>query len=68
MCESTVYTLNGEEMEPLFEHLDALEVKGDILKMTSLFGETGKMHGKVMKFSLVDHKVYVQRLPSDEHT
>ncbi len=60
MCEATVYRKNRETIEPCFEHLDSLEVENETLKMTSLFGETETVRGKVKKFSLVDHKVIIE--------
>lgn len=62
MCESTVYITRGGHMESRFEHLDGLEVYGDSVVMTDMFGESKKIHGKVKKFSLVEHSVMIETI------
>jgi predicted RNA-binding protein len=67
MCESTVYLQNGQGSTPYFEHLDQLVVEGNKVKIVNLFGESETLHGKVKKFSLLDHKVIVESLdPADQ--
>jgi len=60
MCESTVYLKNRKGSTPCFEHLDQLVVEGDIVRVINLFGERETLHGKVKRFSLLDHKVIVE--------
>jgi predicted RNA-binding protein len=64
MCESTIYIQNAQGSSPYFEHLDKLEVEGDNLKIVNLFGESETLHGKVKRFSLLDHKVIVESTDS----
>jgi predicted RNA-binding protein len=60
MCESTVYIQNSKGSAPYFEHLDKLVVEGDTVRIVDLFGESKTLHGKVKRFSLIDHKVIVE--------
>ena len=67
MCESTVYIQNAQGSSPYLEHLDKLVVEGDNLKMVNLFGESETLHGKVKRFSLLDHKVIVESTDSRDN-
>ena len=62
MCESTAYILKDGKEELFFEDIESLENRADEVKMVSVFGEEKTIHGKVKRFSLVDHKIILEPL------
>jgi predicted RNA-binding protein len=63
MCESAVYLREGAQESLLLQGLDVLEVNGDFMEMSSLFGEKKGIRARVIGCSLVDHKVILAPLP-----
>jgi len=63
MCESSVYLKEGDKEFLFLQGLDVLEVNGDFIEMSSLFGEKKGIRARVIGCSLVDHKVILEPLP-----
>lgn len=60
MCEAAVYIRKGAEEEFFLESLDILEVKGESIEMTNIFGEQQNLKARVKALSLVDHKILLE--------
>jgi predicted RNA-binding protein len=60
MCEASVYLREGA-LESLFlQGLDVLEVNGDFIEMSSLFGEKKRVRARLIGCLLVDHKIILE--------
>jgi predicted RNA-binding protein len=60
VCESTAYMLKNGKEELVLEHVDFLESQEGVVRMVNLFGEEKSVHGRVKRFSLVDHKIILE--------
>ncbi len=60
MCEATAYVLRNGKEEVLMTDIDTLEPQGEVIKITSLFGEEKIITGRIKTISLVDHKILIE--------
>jgi predicted RNA-binding protein len=60
MCEAAVYVRRDAGEELFLESLEALEVKGESVEMTDIFGEQEKLKARVKILSLVDHRILLE--------
>ena len=63
MCEANAYFIENGQEELVLETVDTVEPDGDGLKLTSIFGEQKFVSARIAALSLVDHKVYLEKLP-----
>ena len=58
MCESHAYWSKPDgTLELVLESVDVVEPQGDGLMLTTIFGETRFVKGRILKMELVDHKI-----------
>jgi len=62
MCEANVYLMESEEPELIMEAVDTVEPEDDGIKLVSIFGDQKFLKARIHSLSLVDHKVYLERL------
>ncbi len=64
MCESSVFMIKDGKEELIIENLDLMEKIGkDEFRLRNIFGEEKIVKGKIRKFSLVEHKIFLE--PAD---
>ena len=62
MCETNAY-LKGEGSEELFlESLARVEVDGDMLYLTSIFGDKKTVNGRILEVNFQGGKIILERL------
>jgi predicted RNA-binding protein len=62
MCEANAYLMESNEPELVMEAVDTVEPEGDGIKLVSIFGDQKFLKARIHSLSLVDHKVYLERL------
>ena len=62
MCESTAYLVENGEEKLFFEGVDMLENDDDQVRMVDIFGDEKTIRARIKRFSLVDHKIYLEPL------
>lgn len=61
MCVSKVYIIeNGKEML-IMEEIENIEINGDEIIFTDLFGEKKKIEAKIKKIDFENHKVFLTK-------
>jgi predicted RNA-binding protein len=63
MCEANAFLLKDGKEELILEALDALENDGELVRMANIFGEQKVIRAKIVRMSLVEHKVILEPLP-----
>jgi predicted RNA-binding protein len=62
MCETNAY-LKGEGSEELFlESLARVEVDGDMLYLTSIFGDKKTVNGRILEINFQGGKIIIERV------
>ncbi|MGF7185340.1 putative RNA-binding protein [Desulfitispora alkaliphila] len=63
MCEASAFFINesGEE-ELVLESVDKLVPQGEELVMENIFGQKKIVKAKVKELSLLEHKIYLERV------
>ncbi len=62
MCEANAYLIKDGKEELFLESLDKVEPDNGNLRLTSIFGEQKFVKGKVVRLSLVDHRVVIEQI------
>jgi len=62
MCEANAYLINEDEPELLMEAVDLVEPEGDGIKLVSIFGDQKFINARIHSLSLVDHKIFLQKV------
>ena len=62
MCQSSVYMGEEGNEELVFEEVDSLEAEEGEVRLVNLFGEEKRLKARIRKFSLVDHKIFLEAL------
>ncbi len=62
MCETNAFVMaaGGEEM--LLESLSKIEVKGDSLQLSNIFGDRKELLGRIVEINFQGGKVFIERL------
>ncbi len=62
MCETNAFVraAGGEEM--LLESLSKIEVKGDSLQLSNIFGDRKELVGRIVEINFQGGKVFIERL------
>jgi predicted RNA-binding protein len=64
MCEANAYFIEDGKEVLVLASVDKVEPEGGGLKLTSIFGEQMFVAAKIASLSLVDHKVFLAKLPA----
>lgn len=62
MCEAKAYLLLGQREEELMEAVEEVSQEGGEIFISSIFGETKRLKGRLRSFSLVNHKILIEPL------
>ena len=57
MCDTHVYVLKNNKEEKILENVDKVEMNGDELRMTSIFGEQMILNAKFKSFNSSEGKL-----------
>ncbi|MEW6524907.1 MAG: CooT family nickel-binding protein [Bacillota bacterium] len=62
MCEANAYVQEPDGNYTVFlESVDVIQPQADGLLLTTIFGETKFIKGRILRLELVDHKIILQR-------
>ena len=61
MCEANAYLLKNGKEDLFLKALDTVEPDNGNLCLTNIFGEQKFIKGKILRLSLVDHKVIIEQ-------
>jgi len=62
MCEAVVYLNKGEEGEEIMRDVLLVEVQGDRLLVTDLFGNEKELSAKIRNINFSQHRVIVEEV------
>jgi predicted RNA-binding protein len=62
MCEAIVYLVNQGEEKEVMQDVQFLEVQGEQLLLSSLFGDEVKLRARVKNINFMRHKVTVEEI------
>jgi len=62
MCEANAYLMENDEPELIMEAVDTVEPEDEGIKLVSIFGDQKFIKARIHSLSLVEHKVYLERL------
>jgi len=62
MCEAVVYLADGGEEKEIMREVEFLEVEGEQLLLSSLFGNEKKLRARVKSINFGRHKVIVEQI------
>ena len=60
MCEAHAFLIKDGTEEKLMENVDQLEVDGDEIKMTSIFGEQKNIKAKIKSYNGSDSRILLE--------
>ena len=60
MCESAVYIIKNGQEQLVLESVENLEVNGDQISISNIFGEKKELKARVRSFYMTDHKIVLQ--------
>ena len=60
MCEAHAFLIKDGTEEKLMENVDQLEVDGDEVKMTSIFGEQKNIKAKIKSYNGSDSRILLE--------
>lgn len=60
MCEAHAFIIKDGTEEKLMENVDQLEVDGDEIKMTSIFGEQKNIKAKIKSYNGSDSRILLE--------
>ncbi|GEM_PF-127002 len=63
MCEANAYLVRNGEEELLMEAVDVLENEGEQIRVANIFGEQKVVKGRIVRMSLVNHKILLEEAP-----
>jgi predicted RNA-binding protein len=59
LCEAKAYLIKQEGEQELMEAVDEMVQNGDEITLSSIFGEKTTVKGRLVRFSLVNHKILI---------
>jgi len=59
LCEAKAYLIKQEGEQELMEAVDEMVQNGDEITLSSIFGEKTTVKGRLVRFSLVNHKIHI---------
>ena len=62
MCETNAYLKSEGSDELLLESLARVEVNGDMLYLTSIFGDKKTVNGRILEINFQGGKIIIDRL------
>jgi len=62
MCEANAYLVDEDSNKLVMEAVDSVEPEGDGLKLINIFGDQKILKARIHSLSLVDHKVYLEKV------
>ncbi len=62
MCNTNAYLMDAGKEEIYLESLARIEVKGDMLSMTNIFGDRKELDGRILEVNFQAGKVIMERL------
>ncbi|SHK76872.1 CooT family nickel-binding protein [Desulforamulus aeronauticus] len=62
MCEANAYIRSGQQEELILENVDRIIPVGDGLLLEDIFGHRKHIKARIQELSLVDHKIYLEKL------
>lgn len=62
MCEAHAFLIKDGNEEKLMENVDQLEVDGDEIKMTSIFGEQKNIKAKIKSYNGTDSRIILEAI------
>ena len=62
MCETNAYLKNEGKEELFLESLARVEVDGDMLYLTSVFGDKKTVNGRILEVNFQGGKIVIERL------
>jgi predicted RNA-binding protein len=60
MCEGVVYLTNGEEEKEIMGNVLLVEVQGERLLLTDLFGNEKELSARIRNINFSQHRVIVE--------
>jgi predicted RNA-binding protein len=62
MCEATAFLLTDKGEELVLEAVEGIETGDDRVRLVNIFGEEKIVKARVKSFSLVSHKIILEKL------
>ena len=62
MCEAHAYILKDGEEEKVLESVDVVELEGDEIKLTSIFGEQKTLKARLRLYDNTKRKIVFEQL------
>ncbi len=62
MCETNAFLRAAGKEEMLLESLSKIEVKGDSLQLSNIFGDRKELVGRIVEINFQGGKVFIERL------
>ena len=62
MCETNAYIRDAGKEEIFLESISKIEVHGDRLSLTSIFGDREEISGRILEINFQGGKVLLERL------
>ncbi len=62
MCETNAYLKSGGSDELFLESLARVEVDGDMLYLTSIFGDKKTVNGRILEINFQGGKIILERI------
>ncbi len=62
MCETNAFVRAAGREEMLLESLSKIEVKGDSLQLSNIFGDRKELLGRIVEINFQGGKVFIERL------
>lgn len=59
MCEAKAYLIKKDGEEEIMEAVDEMVQHGDEITLSSIFGERKTIRGRLIRFSLVNHRILI---------
>jgi len=62
MCEAHAYIMKEDREEILLENVDLLEVEGDEIRMTNIFGEQKKLKARIKRYDASKSRIMLEAI------
>jgi predicted RNA-binding protein len=62
MCETNAFLRGNGAEEMLLESLSKIEVKGDSLQLSNIFGDRKEIKGRILEINFQGGRVLIERL------
>jgi predicted RNA-binding protein len=62
MCEAHAFMLKKDKEEMVMKNVDLLEVEGDEIRMTNIFGEQTKLKARIKRYDASKSRIMLEAI------